>query len=122
MYQSILKFIVTTLTILTANLLTTRITDALISHKWEYKPVRFTLIAMLIITVIFYPLFTRLEDWLNRLSRRFVKAGHRLAGKYLGLLLMFLAGMLVLTYFYADMWYDINLFSLIFSGDVKQLL
>ncbi|HPT21677.1 MAG TPA: hypothetical protein PLR88_07000 [Bacteroidales bacterium] len=117
MYRGLFKFAVTTLTILSANLLTTVITDKLISYKWELKPVRFTLISMGIITIIFYPLFIRLQKWLDHISRKFVRAGHSLAGKYLGLLLMFMAGLLILTYFYARMWYDINIFRMILHGE-----
>jgi hypothetical protein len=71
---------------------------------------------MAMITIVFYPLFVKLQDWLNHISRRFVKAGHSLAGKYLGLLFMFLIGLLILTYFYADMWYNINIFKLLING------
>jgi hypothetical protein len=122
MYRKLFNFAVTTLTLLTANLLTTFITDKLISYKWEAKPLRFTLISMAIITLVFYPLFIKLQDWLNRFSRRFIKAGHGLAGKYLGLLLMFAAGMLVLTYFYAKMWYNINIFNLMVNGQLPVLI
>jgi hypothetical protein len=58
-----------------------------------------------------------LQDWLNRISRRFVKAGHSFAGKYLGLLLMYILGILVLTFFYAKMWYNINIFKLLINGN-----
>jgi hypothetical protein len=117
MYRKVFNFAVTMLTILTANLLTTFITDKLISYKWEIKPLRFTLISMAIITIIFYPLFTMLQQWLDRFSRRFVKAGHMLAGKYLGLLLMFAAGLLILMGIYAHMWYHINVFKLLANGN-----
>jgi hypothetical protein len=121
MYRKLFNFAVTILTLLTANLLTTFITDTLISHKWELKPLRFTLISMAIITVVFYPLFIRLQKWLDRFSRRFVKAGHTLAGKYVGLIIMFAAGLLVLTYFYAKMWYNINLFKAIIDGNLSSI-
>jgi len=121
MYRKLFNFAVTTITLLTANLLTTFITDNLISHKWEVKPLRFTLISMAIITIVFYPLFIRLHKWLDRFSRRFVKAGHSVAGKYLGLLFMFAAGLLVLTYFYAKMWYNINLFRAIIDGNLSSI-
>jgi hypothetical protein len=39
-----------------------------------------------------------------------------LAGKYLGLLFMFLAGLFILMCFYAHMWYGINVVKMIFSG------
>jgi hypothetical protein len=116
MYRKLFNFAVTTLTILVVNLLTTYITDKLISYKWELKPMRFTLISMAIITIVFYPLFLKFEDILNRFSKRFIKAGHNLAGKYLGLLLMFAAGLLVLSYFYARQWYNINIFKMILNG------
>jgi len=117
MYRKFFKFAVTALTLLTANLATTFIADQLISYKWEIKPLRFTLISMGIIIVIFYPLFTKLQDWINLFSKRFVKAGHSFAGKYLGLILMFTAGLLILTYFYARMWYNINIFRMILDGN-----
>lgn len=116
MYRRLFNFAVTTITILTANLLTTFIADRLISYKWEIKPLQFTLISMGIITIIFYPLFTKLQDWINLFSKRFVKAGHSFAGKYLGLILMYTLGLLVLTYFYAKMWYNINIFKMIVDG------
>jgi hypothetical protein len=80
------------------------------------KPLRFTLVAMGIITIVFYPLFIKLEDWLNVLSKKFVKAGHSIAGKYIGLFLMFFIAMIVLMYFYAKMWYHIDVFKMILQG------
>jgi hypothetical protein len=121
MYRRLFKFAVTTITILTANLLTTFFTDWLISHRWETKPLRFTLISMGIITIVFYPLFMKMEEWLNNFSRRFVKAGHSLAGKYIGLLFMFVFGILILLYFYAKMWYNIDIFRLLINGNFFSL-
>ncbi len=121
MYRNLFKFAVTTLTILTANLITAAISDKLVSLKWEISPLRFTLIAMGIITVVFYPLFTKLEDWLNALSKKFVTAGKSVGGRYLGLLGMFLLGLLILFYFYAQMWYHLNIFKLMLNGRFFQL-
>jgi hypothetical protein len=122
MYQFFFKFVVTTLTILSANLVTTYLTDTLISHKWDTRQIRFTLIAMLIITIIFYPLFAKLEDWLNKFSKKLVRAGKNIAGRYLGLLLIFIIGLIILTYFYADMWYSVNIFKLMASGKFFKML
>ena len=117
MYRKLFNFAVTLITLLSANLLTTYITDKMISYKWELKPLRFTLISMGIIAIVFYPLFTTMQKWLDRFSKRFVKAGHAVAGKYLGLLLMFIIALFVLTCFYAHMWYDINVLKLIAHGN-----
>jgi hypothetical protein len=60
--------------------------------------------------LIFYPLFIKLESWVKTVSMKAVKSGKSVAGKYLGLLFTFLAALLALSYFYAKMWYHINIF------------
>lgn len=121
MYRHLFRFAVTTLTILTVNLITSKVSDLLISQRWETKPLRFSLIAMAIITLIFYPLFLKMEAWLNQLTRRFVKAGHSVVGRFFGLLAMFVAGLVILLYFYVEMWYGINIFSHLFNGTLFRL-
>lgn len=116
MYRKIFNFTVTILTILTANLVTNYITDMLISYKWQIKPLRFTLIAMAVITLVFYPLFTMLQKWLDKLSRKFVKAGHSFAGRYLGFIVMAVLGLFILICIYAHQWYHINVIKMVASG------
>jgi len=118
MYRYFFRFVVTTITILTANLLTTAISDYMISYKNHVKPVIFTLIAMGIIVVVFYPLFTKMEDWIKTLSLRVIKSGKSVAGKYLGLTLAFLAALAVLCYFYAREWYHIDLARALVNGSI----
>jgi phosphotransferase system glucose/maltose/N-acetylglucosamine-specific IIC component len=118
MYKTIFKFVVTTLTILTVNLLTVKLTDYLVSFKTHYRPITFTLIAMGVITVIFYPLFMWLEDWLNDLSAKIVRSGKSFGGKYLGLLVIYVVCLSVLLYFYAKMWYHIDLIRILFKGHI----
>lgn len=113
MYRYFFRFVVITLTILSVNLLTTAITEFMISYKNHYKPVTFTFLAMAITVVIFYPLFIKLESWVKIISVKAIKGGKSFAGKYLGLLFIFFAALLLLAYFYAKMWYHINLFSVI---------
>jgi len=122
MYKFSFRFVVITLTILTANLLTTAISDYMVSYRNHYKPFIFTLIGMAIIVVIFYPLFLKLEQWVKYLSVRLIKSGKSLAGKYLGLFLTFLAGLLVLFYFYARMWYHIDFAKAIIHGNIGGYL
>lgn len=110
MYRYLFRFFVMTLTILTANLLTTAISDYMVTYKNQYKPLTFTLLGMGVIVVIFYPLFVKLEGWVKEISVKAIKSGKSLGGKYLGLILSFLVCMLVLMYFYGKMWYHINIF------------
>lgn len=116
MYRYFFRFVVTTVTILTANLLTTAISDYMISYKNHIKPVTFTLIAMGIIVIVFYPLFTKMEEWVKSLSMKVVKSGKSVAGKYMGLTLAFLASLAVLCYFYAKEWYHIDLAKALVNG------
>ncbi|HEX2974651.1 MAG TPA: hypothetical protein VHO68_01840 [Bacteroidales bacterium] len=116
MYRKLFNFSATLITLLSANLLTSWIADKLISYKWEVKPLRFTLISMGIIAIVFFPLFTWLQKWIDRLSRKFVKAGHALAGKYIGLFFMFITGLFILMCFYAHLWYGINVLKMIING------
>ena len=116
MYRKVFKFAVMTITILTANLLTSYIGNLLVLFKHHYKPLTFTLLAMAIITIILYPLYSYLEKWLTALSTHIVKSGKSLGGKYLGLLLMFALCIAVLAYFYAKIWFKIDLLKVLFSG------
>ena len=122
MYRFFFRFVVMTLTILTANLLTNAISDYMVSYKNSYKPLTFTLIGMAIIIVVFYPLFVKLESWVRDLSVKVIKSGNSLAGKYLGLSFTFLGGLVVLVYFYTRMWYHIDLLRILFHGNIGGYL
>jgi hypothetical protein len=122
MYKYLFRFSVTTLTILTANLLTTAIGSYMISYKNSFKPLIFTLIGMAIIVVVFYPLFMKLEVWVTDFSVKVIRSGKSLAGKYLGLLLTFITAMLVLVYFYAKMWYHLDILRVLLHGNIGGYL
>jgi hypothetical protein len=77
---------------------------------------------MAVIVLIFYPLFARLEDWTKMVSLKIVRKGKSLAGKYLGLLLAFVACLAVLCYYYTKMWYHIDLFKILMRGEIGRYL
>ena len=120
MYRFLFRFVVTTLTILIASLLTNAIGNFMISYKNSYKPLTFTLLGMAINVIIFYPLFIKLENWITDFSVRIIRSGSSLAGKYLGLLITFTFSLFVLLYFYAKLWYGIDLFSILLEGRIKE--
>jgi hypothetical protein len=122
MYRFLFRFAVTTITILTANLLTNMISDYLVSYKFQARPITFTLVAMGIITVIFYPLFLKLEIWIEGFSKKILKRGKSLAGNYLGLFLAFFGALLILTYFYARSWYHIDLLRVLIHGEIGKYI
>ncbi len=120
-YRKIFKFVVFTLTILTANLFTDFIGNYLDSFKKLYPPFWFTLLKMGIIVIIFYPSFQILEHWIGKFSKNVIETGKSLAGKYTGLLLAFVICMIVLIYCYLQVLYDINVFDYLFMGKIKRL-
>ena len=122
MYRYFFRFVVASLTILTANLLTNALINYMVSYKNKYKPFTFTLLGMVIIVVVFYPLFMKLEDWVKTIAVKVAKSGNSLAGRYLGLALTFTGSILVLSYFYAKVWYHINLFNILIHGNLKTYL
>jgi len=114
--------VVMSITILTANLLTTALGNYLITYKNHIKPLTFTLLGMAVTVVIFYPLFAKLEEWVKGLSTRIIKKGKSVAGKYLGLVLVFLVCIAVLSYFYAKIWYHIDLWHILLQGDIGKYI
>jgi len=106
------------ITILTANLLTTFLGSYLVTFRHHVQPLTFTVIGMAITVIILYPLFSKLEEWVKRLSMRIIKKGKNMAGKYLGLLLAFIVCISILAYFYAKMWYRIDLLKILIRGDI----
>jgi hypothetical protein len=118
MYRFFFRFFVITVTILTANLLTTAISEYMITYRNHVRPATFTFIGMGIIVLIFYPLFMKLEEWVKKLSMKVIKSGKGVAGKNLGIFLTFILSMSVLFYFYAKMWYHLDFIKILFSGNI----
>jgi hypothetical protein len=116
MYRYLFRFVVMTLTILTVNLIATSITAYMISYKNHYKPIVFTLLGMAVTVVILYPLFAKLESWVKDISLKTIRSGKSFGGKYLGLLLTFIAALSLLCYFYGRMWYHIDFFQVLING------
>ena len=122
MYRNVFRFVVMSITILTANLLTSALSSYLVTFKNHIRPLTFTLIGMAVIVLIFYPLFAKLEVWVKKLSMKIVNKGRSLAGRYLGLAMAFVTCLMVLSYFYAKLWYDIDFFRILVKGEVGKYL
>jgi hypothetical protein len=69
---------------------------------------------MAITVLILYPVFIKLESRVKDISVKAIKSGKSVAGKYLGLLFIFLAALMLLFYFYAKMWYHIDFLKSLF--------
>jgi hypothetical protein len=60
----------------------------------------------------------KLEKRVEDLSVKVVKSGNSVAGKYLGLLLASITGLVILFYFYAKMWCHIDFLRVLFQGGI----
>jgi hypothetical protein len=121
MYKYLFRFSVTTLTILTANLITSVLSDYLTGYRHSASPLRFTMMAMVIIVAVFYPLFMKMEAWVTVISVNMIRTGKSLWGRYLGLMLTFIIAMAVLVYLYARMWYSVDILRLLLEGEAGSL-
>jgi hypothetical protein len=122
MYRYLFRFIVMTLTILTANLVSNAISNYLVSYRNHFQPLLFTLTGMAITVAVFYPLFIKLESWIKNLSIRVIRTGNSVSGKYIGLFISFLFGIIVLFYFYARMWYHIDFVRILLNGNIGMYI
>lgn len=122
MYRYSFRIVVMAITILSANLLTTTLSNYLVTFRNHVRPLTFTLIGMAIVVLIFYPLFTKLEEWVKDLSLKVVKTGKSIAGNYLGLVLVFIICLVVLFWFYAKMWYHIDILHILVMGDIGRYI
>jgi hypothetical protein len=120
MYRYSFRFVVMSITILTANLLTTALSNYLVTFKNNVRPLTFTIIGMGITVIIFYPLFAKLEEWVRSLSVKVIKKGKSMAGRYLGLALAFVVSLMVLSYFYTRMWYHIDILKILIQGNIRD--
>lgn len=102
------------ISILTANLITNSIDNYVLKYKHSFNPYVFTWIGMLIVVIVFYPLFTWLDKFSENFAGKFIKAGKKITGKKAGVVLSFIIALLVLYYLYGKVWFNVNvLFSMI---------
>ena len=120
--KKLIKFMVLTLSILMATLVANNIDNFIQSHyKQKFSPHTFTLIGMGLVLLIYYPLFTWLDKWASSFANTFLKAGKQFGGSVTGSFLAFLLGLLVLYYFYGQLWFDKNVYASIYHAIVARL-
>ena len=110
-YKNFFRFMVLVLGILFANLVTMWMDNFMLSYKGRFAPYVFTWIGLAIIAIIYYPLFTRVDKWATKLGDKYMKIGKKVAGKEIGSIVAFVAGLFALFYFYGKEWFNTNVFS-----------
>lgn len=121
MKKKIVKYITFIISILIANLLKTHIDLMLVENKHEYSPLVFTWIGMGIVLIVYYPLFIYIDKIASNLTDRFLKAGKTFIKYKIGIYLGALIAILVLYYFYFNLWYDRDFLRLVSRSILPNL-
>ncbi len=113
--SKLIKSMVFVISILCIFLITTHLEDYLINYKNNYNPLWFTLGGMAVIVVVFIPLYNYLDQIVLRLSSKLMRSGKKISGSEFGIFIVFIIIMIILFYFYAKLWYDIDAFKIMFT-------
>ena len=115
-YRKLFKFMVLIIGILLANLVTIWIDNYMLTYRWKYSPHVFTWIGMGIVVVIYYPLFTKIDEWATKAGDKFMRAGKKMVGREIGSLLAFIVALLILYFLYGQEWFNANVFTSFFKS------
>lgn len=104
-YKKWVNTLVFIISILTVNLITDRITNFLLLHKHITSAPKATLLGMGIMVIVLYPCFLWIDDWSEKLTKRYLNVGKNAAGRFLGVLLAFTFAIAILFCFYLNLWF-----------------
>jgi len=101
------------ISLLSVNLFTIYIDEFFLSYKRDFNKHAFTIIGMLVVVLIYYPLFAKIDRWTTKFSTTFLKAGQKLYGKKTGVYIVFIVAMLVLYFLYGKLWFGVNVYEML---------
>lgn len=113
-YRKFVNLLIFIVSILIVNLLTDKITNLLLRYKYTMHPAKATLLGMVIMVFVLYPAYNWLDDFSEKITKRYFNAGKNAAGKITGTLLAFVILIFVLFLFYLDLWYNKSLIEVVF--------
>lgn len=111
MMPKLTRIAVFSITILIGTLISDYISAYFVSTIGKtYKGVAINMIATV---VVFYPLFSLLEYYVKKASKRYIQKSKSVTGNsFLGLIIGFTLAILVLFMMFASVWYNLNVLSL----------
>ncbi len=95
-------------TVLIVNLVEEAFEDYLAQIAHNYNPYIFTAVGMILMFISLYFLFILMEKWVNSFLEKTLKAGKDIIGKKVGIFLIFFIILFVIFWFYAKMWFNID--------------
>jgi hypothetical protein len=113
MYKKLFNIMVMMISVLTLNLLTGWITNAIVHYDISVNPYKFTAIAMLALVFILVPAYSYMSAKVEILVARILLSGSNSFGRALGLLLSFGLIFGILFVIYLDQWFGIRLWEVL---------
>lgn len=94
--------------VLLANIVSNWLDEYMLTFRDSFKPYVFTWIGMLVVVLLYYPLFNHIDKWATVLSEKAIRSGNKFWGRYLGPIFTFLIILLALYTFYGYEWFGRN--------------
>lgn len=111
-YRKFANFLLFIISILTVNLITTFISDYMMSYMHLTHPLKATLIGMVLMVFILYPAYNWIDELSGIITVKIFTAGRNAGGKFLGLLWAFFVAFGVLFLCYMYIWFHIRVWDL----------
>lgn len=109
MYKKINKYLAVVLAILVADVIQAYFLLVMAKFQSTNSPYKSTIIMMIASVIIYYPLITYFDKWMNKGSKDLIKNSKRVVDhNYLGPLLGFSAAFLIIWLILARIWYQRN--------------
>lgn len=112
-YKKVLSTLVFLVSILLVNLITTIATDWGFTWLKNLHPAKATMVGMGATVFILYPAFTYINKWSERVTKKIFNAGKNAAGKFLGLVVVFVLLVFILFAAYLKLWFNLWIWQVI---------
>ncbi|MFN5308892.1 MAG: hypothetical protein ACK5C0_05500 [Candidatus Kapaibacterium sp.] len=114
MLRKITKAILFTINVLIAYLVSAAVEDIILQRAQQLKPLSATAIGMIVIVMIFFPLFSITEKITEEVMKFSLKTSKGTFGKRFGLIVFTLVALLILYNIYLELWFNLGVVDAIF--------
>jgi len=85
-------------------------------YKNQAEYMKFTAIGMVVVVIVFYPLFEYLNLFTEKITTQLLKKGKNIFGRTIGIYISFIIMLALLYYIYAHIWFDVDLIKQLFNS------
>lgn len=114
MLRKITKAVLFTINVLIAYLITSALEDLILEKAHELKPLVATAVGMVVIVLIFVPLFTLTEKITEELMKKTLKVSKGTLGRRIGFFIFTFIAFLILYNIFLQEWFNMGLVDAVF--------